>query len=187
MRKKFNKNWKKSKQPRKKRKYLENAPLHIKRKFLSTNLSKKLREKYNKRNIPVKKGDTVKITRGKFKGKEGKVQKVFTKLSNLTIEGIQVKKQDGSKTNVKMKPSNIQIIELNVDDKKRFGGKNKPEEKKKEDTSKKETKKKTEKKKGSARSTRKVRNAGDSAKSTHKVRNARVKKTNKTKKQGDKK
>ena len=119
MRKKFNKNWKKSKQPRKKRKYLENAPLHIKRKFLSTNLSKKLREKYNKRNIPVKKGDTVKITRGKFKGKEGKVQKVFTKLSNLTIEGIQVKKQDGSNTNVPIKTSNLQIIELNLDDKKR--------------------------------------------------------------------
>ena len=120
MKKKFSKSWKSSKQPRKQRKYLANAPLHIRKKFLSVNLSKDLREKYGKRNIPVKKGDVVKILRGKFKKKQGKIKEVKLKISKVTVDGIQVKKQDGSKTDVKLQPSNLQIIELNTEDQKRL-------------------------------------------------------------------
>ena len=120
MKKKFSKSWKSSKQPRKQRKYLANAPLHIRKKFLSVNLSKDLRKKYGKRNIPVKKGDVVKILRGKFKKKQGKIKEVKLKISKVTVDGIQVKKQDGSKTDVKLQPSNLQIIELNTEDQKRL-------------------------------------------------------------------
>jgi len=42
MKQKFSTTWKASKQPRKQRKYSANAPLHIKRKMLSANLSKTL-------------------------------------------------------------------------------------------------------------------------------------------------
>jgi len=111
--------WKSSKQPRKQRKYLANAPLHIKRKLMSVNLSKELRKKYQKRSTPLRKKDTVKIMRGKFKGKKGKVMKVILKTQKVEVEGIQIKKQDGSKVNIKLRPSNLQIIELNVEDKKR--------------------------------------------------------------------
>jgi len=97
MKKKFSTKWKASKQPRKQRKYLANAPLHIKNKFLSVNLSKELRKKYGKRNLRVKKGDKIKILRGKFKKRIGKVKEVKPKMSKIYIEGIQVKKQDGSK------------------------------------------------------------------------------------------
>ncbi len=119
MKKEFSKNWKASKQPRKQRKYLANAPLHIRKKFVSVNLSKELRKKYGKRNIPVKKEDIIKIMRGKFKGKRGKITHVNLKISKVTVEGIQIKKQDGSKIDVKMQPSNLQIVELNLEDKKR--------------------------------------------------------------------
>tara|TARA_Y100000310_G_scaffold68466_1_gene63827 strand:- start:7062 stop:7514 length:453 start_codon:yes stop_codon:yes gene_type:complete len=119
MKKEFSKHWKASKQPRKQRKYLANAPLHIRKKFISVNLSKELRKKYEKRNIPVKKGDVVKIMRGKFKKKQGKVIEVKLKTSKIFIEGIQVKKQDGSKVNVRLQASNLQIIELNLEDRKR--------------------------------------------------------------------
>ncbi|MDD5012736.1 MAG: 50S ribosomal protein L24 [Candidatus Nanoarchaeia archaeon] len=120
MNKKFSTAWKGSSQPRKQRKYAAKAPLHIKRKMLSVNISKDLRKKYKIRNIVVRKGDTVKIMKGKFKKKTGKIVEVFTKIKKVTIEGIQVKKQDGSKVNVKMQPSNLQITELNLDDKKRI-------------------------------------------------------------------
>ena len=119
MKKKFSKFWKSSKQPRKQRKYLANAPLHIRKKFVSVNLSKDLRKKYGKRNVQIKKGDIVKIMNGKFKGKQGKIIGVKLKISKVIMEGIQVKKQDGSKVNVKLQPSNLQIIELNLEDKKR--------------------------------------------------------------------
>jgi len=120
MKQKFSIKWKASKQPRKQRKYLANAPLNIRKKFVSVNLSKDLRKKYSKRNIPVRKGDVVKIMRGKFKLKQGKVTEVKTKIGKIYVEGIQVKKIDGSKTNVPLKASNLQIIELYLDDRKRM-------------------------------------------------------------------
>lgn len=119
MKKKFSKKWKASKQPRKQRKYLANAPLHIKRKMLSSNLSKDLREKYGKKSLPLRKGDLVKIMRGKFKGKQGKVSNVKIKFQKVNVENIQVKKLDGSKVNVGLRPSNLQIVELNLEDSKR--------------------------------------------------------------------
>lgn len=115
----FNKSWKSSKQPRKQKKYLAKAPLSIKKKFVSANLSKELRAKYNKRSFPLKKGDNVKIMKGKFKKKTGKITEIDLKESRVIIEGIQIKKQDGSKANIKMQPSNLQIIELNLEDQKR--------------------------------------------------------------------
>lgn len=118
--KEFSKKWIGSKKPKKQRKYIAKAPLHIKRKLLSVNLSKELREKHKTRNVEIRKDDKVKIMRGKFKGKEGKVIIVKTKLLKIYIEGIQTKKQDGSKVNVPLRPSNLQITELFLDDKKRF-------------------------------------------------------------------
>jgi large subunit ribosomal protein L24 len=57
--------------------------------------------------------------RGKYKKQKGKIIEVDLKLSKVVVEGIQVKKQDGSKVNVKLQPSNLRIVELNLDDKKR--------------------------------------------------------------------
>ncbi len=119
MKNKFSTSWKASKRPGKQRKYLANAPINLKKKFMSANLSKELRKRYGKRNVTLRKGDTVKIMRGKFKKKTGKVIDVDRKRKRVEIEGMQVKKQDGSKTNIKFNPSLLQIIELNLEDKKR--------------------------------------------------------------------
>ncbi|MFH1325727.1 MAG: 50S ribosomal protein L24 [archaeon] len=120
MKKKFSTKWKGSRQPRKQRKYSANAPIHIKRKFVSVNLSKELRKKYGKRNVPAVKGDSVKIMRGKFKKKNGKVESVIGKSGKIYVEGIQATKQDKSKVNVPLRASNLQITELNLNDKKRL-------------------------------------------------------------------
>ena len=124
--KEFNKDWKASKRPNKQRKYLAKAPLHLRKKFVMANLSKELRKKYNKRNIQIKKGDVARIMRGKFKKKQGKILSVNLKRLKITVEGIQIKKIDGSKVNVPLKASNLQIIELNLDGNKRI--KNIPKE-----------------------------------------------------------
>jgi len=120
MKKRFSTKWKASSQPRKQRKYLEKAPLHIKRKFLSVNVTKVLRKNGIKRSIPLRKGDIVKIMRGKFKKKQGKVLEINVKRKRILVEGIQVKKMDGSKVGISQRASNLQVIELNMDDKKRI-------------------------------------------------------------------
>lgn len=140
MKQKFSKSWKASKQPRKQRKYSANAPLHIKRKLLSVNLSKELRKKHGIRNIELRKNDKVKVMRGKFKGKQGKVIEIRTKALKIYIEGIQVKKHDGSKVNVPLRASNLQIIELHKDDKKRKIKELKSKETKKEKNAPEKTK-----------------------------------------------
>ena len=112
MKNKFSTKWKESKQPRKQRKYLANAPLHLRKKFVNVNLSKELRKKQNRRNIQINKGDKVKIMRGGFRGQTGKILEVNIKKSLIVIEGMQAKKRDGSKVNIKFQPSNLQIIEL---------------------------------------------------------------------------
>ena len=120
MKQKFSKKWKASKQPRKQRKYRAKAPLHIKHKMLATHLSKELRKKYAKRAVPLKKGDLVKILRGAFKRKQGKISIINTKKGVVYIEGIQKTRKDGTKVNILFQPSNLLIMELNLEDKKRI-------------------------------------------------------------------
>lgn len=127
MKKTFSTKWKKSKQPRKQRKYRYNAPLHIRSKFLTVHLSKDLAKKHTIKRIRVKTGDKVKVMRGKFKGKEGKVEMVDLKKSRVVITGIEVSKKEGSKSKIPIHASNLLITEIILDDKKR--AKKKTEEK----------------------------------------------------------
>ena len=125
MEKKFSIGWGKSKQPRKQRKYRFNAPLHLKRKFLSSHLSKELRTKHKKRSIIVRKGDKVKIMRGQYKGKTGTVERVDIKKSKVFVNGIESVKKDGTKIFYPFNASNIMITELTTEDKKRLKTKEK--------------------------------------------------------------
>ena len=115
----FSRSWVKSKQPRKQRKYRHNAPKHIRQKFMHANLSKELREKYNRRSLPVRKDDKVKVMRGKFKGKIAKVTEVNLKTLKVYLEGVTRKKVDGKEVQVPIQPSNLQIVSAEFDDKKR--------------------------------------------------------------------
>jgi large subunit ribosomal protein L24 len=117
--KKWSPKWKSSKSPRKQRKYRYNAPLHVKRKFLSVHLSKELRKKYGKRAIPVRRGDEVVVLRGKYKKMNGKVSKVDIKEGKVYIEGITRKKVAGTEIPVKFEPSNLMITNV-YEDKMRF-------------------------------------------------------------------
>ncbi len=116
----FSNSWKSSIQPRKQHKYRHNAPLHIRHKFLSAHLSKDLRKKYGKRNLPLRKGDEVLVVRGAFKKKKAKVASVDHARARLTLEGIQRTKKDGTKVSVVFNPRALQIIALILDDPRRL-------------------------------------------------------------------
>ena len=103
--------------PRKQRKELFNAPLHKRRKWLSSHLEEKLLLKYDKRSISVIKGDTVKVMRGSFRGHEDKVARVDVRKRYLEIEGITMSKADGNKIAKPIHPSNVTITKLNLTDK----------------------------------------------------------------------
>ena len=87
---------------------------------MRSSLSKELRQRYQLRSLRVRKGDTVKIMRGQFKGKQGKVDRADAKNRRIFIEKIEVGKKDGSKALFPIDPTNVQITELGSDDKKRL-------------------------------------------------------------------
>ncbi len=105
--------------PGKQRKKIEELPKHARRKQMSARLSKELSEKYKRRNFRIRKGDRVRIMRGKHKGKEAKVTKVLLKDYKVLLEGITYKKKDGTEKQVPISPSNLMIIELDLSDKRR--------------------------------------------------------------------
>lgn len=115
--KKFSREWKSSKKPRKQRNYRLNSPLHIKQKFTHVHLSKDLRRKFGKRSISLRKGDKVKVMKGKFHKYEGKVEKVDLRRSRVFIAGIEAAKKDGTKKMIALHPSNLMITDINTDDK----------------------------------------------------------------------
>jgi large subunit ribosomal protein L24 len=95
------------------------ASLHLKSRFLSAHLSEELRRKYGRRSIRVRKGDTVKVMRGDYKGVQGKILRVFVKEGFVTIEGLTREKVRGENVPVKIRPSNLLVVALNLDDKAR--------------------------------------------------------------------
>jgi len=114
---------------------------HKRDKFLGANLSENLREQHSRRSMRVIKGDTVRILRGEYVGIEGKVEKVNTERSTLSIEGVQREKIRGGNVKVQIHASNVQIISLKTDDEYRMKGTKKTKEKNTTVKKEKETKK----------------------------------------------
>ena len=83
--------------------------------MMSCHLSKDLNDKYKVRAIPVRKGDQVKIVRGHFKTREGKVQTVYRRRRCIYIEKIVREKLNGQQSQIPIIPSNCVITALKLD------------------------------------------------------------------------
>ena len=107
-----------SKDADKQRKRLYNLPKHRMQKNLVSRLSEELMVKYNYaiRRFPVRTGDSVKIVRGDFKGKSGKIREVNTKSRTAAVENITRSKVDGKQATAWVDTSNIIITKLDLTD-----------------------------------------------------------------------
>lgn len=110
----------KSSHPSKQREAYFNAPLHIRHKFLTAPLSKELQKRFGIKRLPVRKGDTVLIVRGDFKGIKGKVIRVDLKRIRIYVEGATLRKANGEIVYYPIHPSKVVIVDLDLSDKKRL-------------------------------------------------------------------
>lgn len=94
-------------------------PLHKRQKLMSATLSQQLRKKLGRRSLIVRKGDTVEILRGDFKGHKGKVEKVDLKRLRIYVQGATIQRSDGSERFYPIHPSNVRIVKAVLDDPKR--------------------------------------------------------------------
>ncbi|ELK17381.1 60S ribosomal protein L26-like 1 [Pteropus alecto] len=93
-----------------------NAPSHVRRKIMSSPLSKELRQKYNVRSMPIRKDDEVQVVRGHYKGQQiGKVVQVYRKKYVIYIERVQREKANGTTVHVGIHPSKVVITRLKLD------------------------------------------------------------------------
>lgn len=100
---------------RKSRKAHFSAPSSVRRKIMSSALSKELRQKYNTRAVPIRKDDEVRIVRGKLKGREGKVTQVYRKKWVIHVDRVHKDKSNGATAPIGVHPSNVVITTLKLD------------------------------------------------------------------------
>jgi large subunit ribosomal protein L24 len=80
-------------------------------------VSDDLREKYKKKTLRPRKGDSVKIVRGGFKGIEGKVSRVDAANGKVFVEGVNREKIAGGTALAGIDASKVIITNLDLDDK----------------------------------------------------------------------
>ncbi len=106
-----------SSQPRKQRLALYRAPLHRRHRFFNAPLSPDLQKEYGVKRLPVRKDDVVRIVKGDWAGHEGKVVKVDLKRVRIHVEGVTIKKADGTPVPYPIHPSKVVIVKLGSIDK----------------------------------------------------------------------
>jgi large subunit ribosomal protein L24 len=80
-------------------------------------LSPELRERYRKRSVRPRVGDTVKIVRGEFKDIEGKITKVDPKVGVVNVDGVTREKVKAGTSPVPIHSSNVVVTALVLEDK----------------------------------------------------------------------
>ncbi|MBI2580401.1 50S ribosomal protein L24 [Candidatus Woesearchaeota archaeon] len=128
----FSMSWKSSRKVSKQRKFRMNSPLHIKRALLAAPLAKDLAGKYGTKTVSLREGDSVRVARGEFKGLSGKVNAVSLKKGNVSVDGAERIRKDGTKSFSPLKPSNLLLTELNIEDKRRIASITRKQERRQE-------------------------------------------------------
>lgn len=84
-------------------------------KIMSAGLSKELREKHSVRAVPIRKDDEVKVVRGTYAGRDGKVIACYRKKYVIHVERITDTKINQQTYQVPIHPSNVEITKLHLD------------------------------------------------------------------------
>ncbi|KUO83401.1 MAG: 50S ribosomal protein L24 [Thermoproteus sp.] len=106
-------------QPRKQRRALAEAPLHLRRKLLTAKLAPDLRRKLGVARLPVRVGDTVMIMRGDFKGVTGKVVRADLREARIYVENATRTNSRGETVYYPIHPSKVMITNIDTSDKRR--------------------------------------------------------------------
>merc|ERR1712146_717149 len=105
---------------RKNRKAFFKANLSKISKRMSSPLSSDLKKKYAVNAMPIRVDDEVRILRGWFRHREGKVISVNRKKSVITVERVSIEKINGQTTKVGIDPSKCVITRLKLDSRRNF-------------------------------------------------------------------
>ena len=105
-----------SQQPRKQRLAQFEADLFERRRRMSLPLSRELRGRYGRRSLPVRKGDTVRVLRGSYVGREERVAKIDRRGYTVTLDNVTAKTGEQKLKQLPIRPSALVLTRLNLAD-----------------------------------------------------------------------
>ncbi len=111
----------KSKKPKKQRKALLSAKNHQASKLCSCRLADFLKSEYGVKALPLRSGDSCRITKGEYKDFEGSVIEVDRKNQTLKLKEAVFNKADGTEFHPAIRISNCIITKLKREGKKMDG------------------------------------------------------------------
>jgi len=105
-----------SAQPRRQRLAQFTADTFERRRRMQVPLSRELKNRYGRRSLPVRKGDTVRILSGSYVGREERVAKVNRRDYSVTLDNVTGKTADAKMKPLPIRPSHLLLIRLNLAD-----------------------------------------------------------------------
>jgi large subunit ribosomal protein L24 len=105
-----------STQPRKQRRAGFRASTVDRHRRMSVALSRELRARYGRRNLPLRKGDTVRVVSGSHKGREERISDVDLRGLRVTLDNVTTKKGDQKLKPLPLRPSHLILTRLNLAD-----------------------------------------------------------------------
>jgi large subunit ribosomal protein L24 len=105
-----------SRLPRKQRLARFTAHTTLRRRLMSVPLSRDLRARYGRRQLPIRKGDTVRVLRGSFIGREERVAKVDRRSYSVTLDNITVKTGESKLKPLPLRTNSLLLTRLNLAD-----------------------------------------------------------------------
>ena len=102
-------------QARKVRKHYFNATKDEKHIALSAPLSKELQTTHGIKRLPIRRDDEVKVVRGQFKERGGRVVAVKLRSMRINVESVTKQKINNETVYIPIHPSNVVITKLKID------------------------------------------------------------------------
>ena len=102
--------------PRRQRRALFTAPTSERRRRMTVPLSRELRRRFRRRNVPIRKGDTVRVLSGSFAGREERVARVSRRDLAVTLDNVTLKTAEEKLKPLALRTSHLVITRLNLAD-----------------------------------------------------------------------
>ena len=102
--------------PRRQRRALYRASTAERRRRMTVPLSRELRRRFGRRNVPVRKGDTVRVLSGSFAGREERVARVTRRDYSVTLDNVTLKTAEEKLKPLALRTSHLVITRLNLAD-----------------------------------------------------------------------
>jgi len=102
--------------PRRQRRALYSADTFERRRRMTVLLSRELRARFHRRSVPLRKGDTVRVLGGSYKGREERVAKIDRRAYAVTLDNVTLKTADEKMKPLDLRPGHLVITKLNLSD-----------------------------------------------------------------------